>query len=315
MDSVQNKAEQGKNFMNASSRGAASAPSPPRLFATSAAAGVAVMREWRLLLLWVLLSLLPTLVMALPAFRLLGALDYSVHAPALAAELDMVALADLVHHFNRSGAAIPLAALLAVILTLILSPFLTGMAISAARAETRLGIGALVAGGLQEYPRMARMLAVALLPLAGAALLGAAARGMADRYTETALLASKAASASLAASLVMAVLLVLAHASIDAGRAHLALDRRRRSAFKAWWHGCKQVVRRPLATLGAYLPLTLVGLVLAAALSLARVHVPSLDAAGLVAAFGLTQLIVLVLAWMRTARLFAMIGLARKLAV
>jgi hypothetical protein len=300
--------------MNPSSRAASTAPSPPRLFATSAAAAIAAMREWRLLLLWVLLSLLPTLVMALPMFRLLGALDYSVQAPALAAELDMVALADLVQHFNRSGAALPLAALLALALTLILSPFLTGMAISAARAESRLGVGALVAGGLQEYPRMARMLVVALLPLIAAALLGGAARGMADRYAETALLASKAASASLAASIVMAVLLVLAHVSIDAGRAHLALDRRRRSAFKAWWQGCKQVVRRPLATLGAYLPLTLIALLLAAALSLARVHLPHVDAAGLVAAFVLTQLIVLVLAWMRTARLFAMIGLARRLA-
>ncbi|MDB5959188.1 MAG: hypothetical protein JWP59_482 [Massilia sp.] len=300
--------------MNGSSRGASSAPSSPRLFATAAAAGIAAMREWRLLLLWVLLSLLPTLVMALPVFRLLGALDYSVQAPALAGELDMVALADLVQHYNRSGAALPLAALLALALTLILSPFLTGMAVSAARAETRLSVGALAAGGLQEYPRMARMLVVALLPLIAAALLGGAARGMADRYAETALLASKAASASLAASIVMAVLLVLAHASIDAARAHLALDRRRRSAFKAWWHGCKQVARRPLATLVAYLPLTLIALVVAAALSLARVHLPHVDGAGLVAAFVLTQLIVLVLAWMRTARLFAMIGLARKLA-
>ena len=96
--------------------------------------------------------------------------------------------------------------------------------------------------------------------------------------------------------------------------AHLALDRRRRSAFKAWWQGVKQLARRPLATLGAYLPVTVIGLLLAGALTLARVHLPRVDGAGFAAALLLTQLVVLVLAWMRTARLFAMIALARRLA-
>ena len=282
---------------------------------TSLASGASALREWRLLLLWVALSSLPALIMALPFWRLLGAgLDYSVHAPALAEALDMVALADLFQHYTRSGAALPLAALIAGALTLLLSPFLTGMAVSAARAATRPGFGALVVGGLHEYPRMARMLAVAVLPLIAAVLLGGVAQGMAERYAETAILASKAATAGMAASVVTALLLLLAHATIDAGRAHLALDRRRRSAFKAWWQGVKQLARRPLATLGGYLPVTVIGLLLAGALTLARVHLPRVDGAGFAAALLLTQLVVLVLAWMRTARLFAMIALARRLA-
>jgi hypothetical protein len=276
------------------------------------AAAIDALRQWRLLLLWALLSLLPALLLALPLWRLLGAsFDYSVQAPALAAELDLAAIADVVHNYSRNGASVPLAALQALVLTVLVSPLLTGMAVCAGRAPVRPGFGALLAGGLQEYPRMARMLLVGVLPLGAAVLLGGVARGMADRYGEAATSAASAASTSLAATAVMAVLLLLAHASIDAGRAVLALDRRRGSAFKAWWQGFRLLLRRPLAVLGAYLPLTIALLLLAAALTLARVHLPRADGVGVVAAFVLTQLIVLVLAWMRTARLFALMAVAR----
>lgn len=285
----------------------------PMMFSTSLQAGRAAARHWRLLLLWVLLSLLPAAVLAFPVWLLLGtSFDYSVHVASLARELDMVALADVYQNFSRNGAAVPQAALLALLLTLAISPFLTGMAISAARAQQRPGFGALVAGGLHEYPRMARMLLVALLPLALAAILGGVARGMADKYSESAVLASNAAMAGMAASIVMALLLLLAHASIDAGRAFLALDRRRTSALKGWWHGCKLLARHPLRTLGAYLPLTVVGVTLAALLTLGRVHVPHVDGVGMIVAFLLMQLVVLVLAWMRVGRLFTLMTITQK---
>lgn len=79
----------------------------------------------------------------------------------------------------------------------------------------------------------------------------------------------------------------------------------------AWRDGCRLLLRRPLATLGVYLSITLAGLVLAALLSLGRVHLAPVSAASFIGAFALTQLIVMVLAWMRTARLFAMVELAR----
>jgi hypothetical protein len=277
------------------------------------AAASAAARQWRLLLLWVLLSLLPAAILALPFLRLLGAsFDYSMYAPALAKELDLVALADVANNYVRNGMSVPLAGLQAVILTLLLSPLLTGMVIAAGRAEQRLGFGALLAGGVQEYMRLARMLLVAVLPLGAAAAIGGMAGGMADRYNETAMTASSAAMASLIAAIVMAVLLVLAHATIDGGRAILALDRRRRSAFKAWWQGCKLLLRHPLRLLGAYIPITLVGLLLAAALTLGRLHMAGFDTPRFAAAFIVTQLIIAVLAWMRTARLFALMAVARE---
>jgi hypothetical protein len=268
--------------------------------------------HWRLLLAWAALLLVPAMLMALPVWRLLGAsFDHSVHAGALAREVDLSTIADLMANGSRSGAAFPLAALVALALTVLLSPLLSGMAMSAARAPQPAGFGALIADGLQEYPRMARMLVVALIPLGLAAGLGRLALAAADRYEETAVLESNADAAHLAALLALLLMLALAHATLDAGRAALALDRRRRSALGAWLGGCKLLLRRPLATFGIYLAITLAGLVPATLLSVGRIHLAPVNAASLVGAFALTQLIVMVLAWMRIARLFALVDLAR----
>jgi hypothetical protein len=268
--------------------------------------------QWRLLLLWSGCLLAPAVLMALPLWRLLGAsFDYSVHAATLAHEVDLSSLADVAANLGRGGPALPFAALTALALTLLLSPLLSGMAMSAARAPQPPGFGALIVGGLRDYPRMARMLVVALIPLGVAAGLGALALAAASRYDETAILQSNSDAVRLAAVLALLLLLALAHATLDAGRAELALDRRRRSALVAWSDGCKLLLRRPLATLGIYLAITLAGLALAALLSLGRIHLAPVNAASFIGALALTQLIVMVLAWMRTARLFAMVELAR----
>jgi len=91
----------------------------------------------------------------------------------------------------------------------------------------------------------------------------------------------------------------------------LGSERRRTSAVLAWWGGVKLLLRRPLALLGSYLVITALGLAIAALLALARLRVPALGAGGTAAAFLLTQLAVLALGWMRSARLFALIALAR----
>jgi hypothetical protein len=60
-----------------------------------------------------------------------------------------------------------------------------------------------------------------------------------------------------------------------------------------------------------YVVVTGIGLLLAALLAVARLHLPALGAGGTAGAFLLTQLAVLVLGWMRSARLFAMMALVR----
>jgi hypothetical protein len=268
--------------------------------------------QWRLLVLWTGVLLLPALVAALPVWQLLSAnLDHTVHAAALAARLDMVALADISGVMSRSGSGVGNGGLLALVLTLLLSPLLSGMTIAAARAPQRLGFGGLVAGGVLEYARLLRMMVWALVPFGLAGFLVGIAMNGADKFGERAILESEAAHASLAAIIFAAVVLLLVNASLDAGRATLAIDRRRKSAVRAWWDGCKLLVRRPLATLGAWFGISLVGLALAAMLGVARINVPALGLGGFAAAFVLTQLAVVAVAWMRSARLVALMELAR----
>jgi hypothetical protein len=269
--------------------------------------------QWRLMLWWALLLLLPTIVASLPVWQMLGAsLDHSVHAARLAERLDMLAIADLISSArDRYAAAIGAGGMVALALTLLLSPLLAGMTIHAARAAKRPGFNDLLAGGAHEYLRMFRMLVWSVVPLAIAGVLAGVAFKLAGKAAETAILESDADRASHIAMVVAAVVFALVHATIDAGRALLANERRRRSAIVAWWGGVKLMVRRPLSLLGVYVAVTGIGLLLAFLLALARLHVPALGAGGTAAAFLLTQLAVLVLGWMRSARLFAMMALVR----
>jgi hypothetical protein len=268
--------------------------------------------QWRLLVLWTGLLLLPTMVAALPVWQLLSAnLDHSVQAATLAARLDLIAFADLAGSIARAGSVVSNGGLVALLLTLLLSPLLSGMTIAAARAPQQLGFAALLAGGVLEYGRLLRMLVWALVPLGVAGALAGVALGAADKYGETAILAADASNANLAATAVAALLFLLAGATLDAGRAMLAIDRRRRSAVRGWWHGLKLLKRRPLAVLGAWVGITALGLALAGLLGIARINVPPLGVGGFLAAFVLTQLAVAALAWMRSARLVALMELAR----
>lgn len=269
--------------------------------------------QWRLLLWWAILLLLPTAAATLPFWQLLASsLDHSIHAARLAQALDGIAIADLVATAaERYGAAIVNGGLVALALTVLLSPLLTGMTIAAVRAPRRLGLVALLAAGAQDYGRLLRMAIWSVVPLGLVTVLGALAFGAADKVAARAILESEATHAARLAMLAAVLLFVVVHASLEAGRAVLGNDRRRRSAVLAWWSGLKLMLRRPLALLGSYVAISAVGLALAAALALARMHLPALGAPATVAAFLLAQLGVVVLGFMRAARLAAMMELAR----
>ncbi len=267
--------------------------------------------QWRMLLLWVLWMLIPTAILTIPLWQLLTAnLDYSVHASAIARQLDATVLTDLLAAHGKSSAAFTGFGWMALVATLLISPLLSGMAVTAARARETLGMHALMAGALAHYPRMLRMLVWAAVPLGLAMALGGMAMDAADEQSVAALTAADADLPANLALALSAVLLALVNASLDAGRAALAVDRRRTSAVKAWWLGCTMLARRPLASLGNYVLITAAGLALAGALALGRLQVEGASLGGFVAALLLTQLCVLVIGWMRSARLFAMVELA-----
>lgn len=267
--------------------------------------------QWRLMLLWLAAVLLPTAILALPFWHALApALSYSERGPELARALDMLAITDLFSEARRNAVALQASGLAALAMTLLLSPFLTGAIVTAGRAPHTATLRELVAGGVAEYPRMFRMLLWAVVPLGLALAIGGSLTDAASDYAATAVREADAAPWDMAATIAALVLLALANLTLDAGRAQLAIDRRRTSAVKAWWWGVKLLLRRPGAVLGCYAALSVAGLLLAGLLAVARLQVAGSNGLLLVAAFVLAQLIALAVAWMRTARLFALMSLS-----
>jgi len=263
--------------------------------------------QWRLLVIWLGSVLLPTLLLALPVWNTLSAiLDQSLRAPELARALDLLAVADILQELRRNWTSLQVGGLGAVALTLLLSPFLTGVITTAGRAQETARFRELFAGGMHEYPRMFRMLLWAIVPLGLALAIGGALSDAAADYANSAALESDAANWALAATIATAVLLALANLTLDAGRAQLAIDRRRTSAVKAWWSGVKLLLRRPGQMLGSYVLLTVVGLTLAGLLAIGRLNIEGSNGLLLVAGFLVAQLLALTMAWMRAARLFAL---------
>ncbi|KQV45461.1 MULTISPECIES: hypothetical protein [unclassified Duganella] len=267
--------------------------------------------QWRLLATWIVAALLPTLLLAAPMWSSLsGILDQSVHAPELAKSLDVLSLADIMAELKRNSLSLQAGGIAALVLTLLLSPLLTGVIVTAGRAPETATFRQLFAGGVGEYPRMFRTLLWAVIPLGLALAIGAAVADSAQDFAEKASLESDADRWVLFANVLGVLLLALANLTLDAGRAQLAIDRRRTSAVKAWWSGLKLLLRRPGAMLGSYALLTVAGLLLAGLFVLARFNLAGSNGLLLLAGFLLAQLVVLAMAWMRAARLLALMTLS-----
>ena len=268
--------------------------------------------QWRLLLLWAAATLVPTALLAWPFWATLaGQLDRSLYAAQWAKQLDAMVVADLGSKLMENAAALSQAGLTALVLTLLLSPLLNGAIVAAARAKEPLKFVPLLQKGLQDYGRMARMLVwtLVLLGLAGAASSGLF--HLAGDYADKAILESNATLASRAALIVTALVFLLVHLSVDAGRAQLAIYPGRTSAVKAWWRACKMVKARFWGTLGFYAGFTLAGGVLAVAITALRVALPQLGAFWFILGVVLAELAVLAIGWMRITRLVALVDLAQ----
>lgn len=267
--------------------------------------------QWRLLLLWLLLMLLPATVVALPLWRSLAALlDHSVHAGAWARQFDPLMFGDALFAMAGHTAWLGGAALLGLLLTLLLSPFLDGMAVGSGRAARSLGLAALLQNGWVEYGRMFRVMLWSLLPYAVVIAVAGAGMHVAERRADQAVLQAQADAWSHAAQWMLLAVFVLAQAIVESTRAAFIADPGLRSATRAFGRGFLQLLRRPLKTLLFYLAASVLGLAIAGAFGIARIHVTAVDG-GFWLALLLSQAIVAVLAWMRIARLFALARLAR----
>lgn len=268
--------------------------------------------QWRVMLLWIVLMALPTAIMALPFGRVLGSLlDHSVQSAALAHHFDGLFMGDAITSLAKHGAWFNGSSTVAMVVTLLLSPFLTGIVITAVRAMHHPRLGELMHGGLSFYWRMLRLMLWSLLPYIVAIVIGIFLFRIAGHRAAHATLESTADTGFLVAKIVLVVLLVLAHAMMESSRAQFGADEGLRSATRAFFRGVSMLVRRPLATLGLYLGTSIIGYVLVGLVAMVRIRVDAVGVGGYIAAILLTQLIVIILAWQRTARLDALARLAR----
>jgi hypothetical protein len=267
--------------------------------------------QWRLWLLWIAASLGGALVAALPAWNWLAAgLNHSVQAPAIASGQAPALLIDLMLSRNAPLGVLGESTTIAGILMLLLSPLLTGATIAAIRSRARLGFGDLLRGAIAEYGPMLRMLVWSVVPLGAALLVMSVILGANESAHEHAIEGSAVATGRNIAFVVGAVLFVLAHASLEAGRGWLATDGRLRSALKAWGRGVKLLFRRPIAVLLAWLVTTLLGLALALLFAWLRQFAGGAGLGGFLLAMLLGCGIAMGLAFGRIARLYAMSALA-----
>ncbi len=223
-------------------------------------------------------------------------------------------LADLIANTGRNGAAISQAAIAGIILTLLLSPLLSGLVVTAARAPAPAGFGPLLTGAFSEYGRMLRMLLWSIVPLGVALAIGAGALKLADKHAAKAILE---ADADLARHLA----LLVDGPAVPAGLRHARCGPRGAGHRPAPHFGRQGLVAGPghAAPTSAGLPGDLpchhhagTGAVCAAGRGAPEPGRPGPLA--IVAGLVVTLLATLVLAWMRSARLFALIDVKRSLA-
>lgn len=272
-------------------------------------AGIIGGLQWRLWSLWVPISLLPTLVVALPLWSALDDMTaHSVHAEAWARRFDGLFFSDALAALQRStwtGSAF----VAGVVLTLVLSPFLTGMVVAGGRAGRALGFGALLQGGAAEYGRLLRLLPLSLIPYGLMLLASRGAASFADDHGDVALLPSTADLYRYGALALTLLCFAFAQALVESARAQFIADVTLRSSLMAFVRGVAQCMRRPFASLAVYLVITLLGAGLLVPVAAWRGHTVAVGGDGLVA-FLIVQLGVVLVAWMRTARLLALAGLA-----
>lgn len=268
--------------------------------------------QWRLLLLWLLIMLIPASLVALPLRSMLGGLlDSSVHASEWARQFNDLMFSDVIMNLSQHPEWLVTSMAIAQAVTLLLSPFLTGMIVGSGRAGRTLGFGALLQSGFVEYGRMFRLLLWSLVPygiVIGVGLLGG---HLVDKHSEQAVLESQADRYASIAHWVLIIVLVLAQAIVESARAAFIADTSLRSATRALGRGIKQLFRKPVRTLLFYLIVTVIGLVLVLLFGMLRIRVTAVGFVGFVVALLLSQIVVLVIGWMRAARLFALAKVAQ----
>jgi len=268
--------------------------------------------DLRLLLLWVLGTLAPALVAALPVWRSLeSALDLSPLSPDIARHFDALVFEDLTNKLRAVRPAHEGAIIVAGACFVLISPLLTAAMLASAENGRSTGFVPLLRDALAWYGRSFRLWLLTLIPVA--ALIGVSGwlSKTATTYGERATLEARASLAQHLALAATVVLGALLHVTVEAGRAELVASPERRSALLAWLAGVRKSLARPLETLALYLAPSALSLAIAAVLFVVRVRVTGATWFGFALGTVITQLAVAAIGWGHLSRLIALSRLFR----
>ncbi len=267
--------------------------------------------QWHMLLLWVVLMWLPTAIASWPVAAWLDdVLGDTAHAQAWAGSFHGLAMTDLLLQSGKVMPAITAGVIMAVLVTLLFGLFFAAVIVSAAGDRERAGFGALMRGGLQYFWRMLRV-SLWSVPLWLVALgIGALLSKLAENKAELAVLQSQAELWQHIDVSVSVILLVVVHVILTSARAQFAADPGLTSATRAMGRALRLVFTRPVASFGRYLGVAIIGILLLFVLTQLRMQVLPASSGLAWLAWLVVQLIVVVTAWMKIARLYALAGVA-----
>ena len=267
--------------------------------------------QWRVWLLWILALAIPAVLGVAPLqATLTGLLDHLPEGERLAHGFTAAQAGDLMSGLSDAG-GFSVALVGATVVALLLAPWLTGVAITAARAQRPPRFAELVRGGLDEYPRQFRLLLWAFVVYLVALGVFFAVSHWANERAEDMVLESSARLGTRLALVVGVLVFIAAHASLEAARAFLVVRPNDGGALRAWWRAVKLLARRPLAGFGLYLGVLLAGLLVAGLIAIVRIRIEPIGWTWVIVALVLTQLGVAAMAWGRVARLRSLAHLAQ----
>ena len=269
--------------------------------------------QWRYLVVFPLVMLLPVGLSTSPVASFLGALfDHSTRTD-LVARLDSSAFTEVMRQLReQDAAAIYPGTHAALVVALVLAPLLAGAAAAMARHhKAHLQLGALLGGAGGMYLKMLRLALVALLPLGLAGAGAGLAFHLAGKSGEHATLETSADAAMHWATAVSVLLVWLAHVTVEAGRAHLAAQPERKSAVLAWWSGVRLAVRRPGKVFAVCLLTSVLGVGGALLVTALRYRITEGGVGTIALGFLLAQVAVVAIAWGRSSQLVGLVEIIR----